>query len=170
MTGALIRGLLIALVQGSLVGLLAVQYVADERQLPRAWVKVSPDAVSDPVRGRYLHVAVVPDPVGALRPESHRVGEHVESRPRPVTLEARDGHLLAHRATRSLVMLVLPHNRQDETPVLWPPIEYYLPPELGAPADLLEGELWLEVGVPRQGPPRALRAGRLKDGKFVPVG
>lgn len=171
MKRSILGGFVLAGVQGALVASLAGQYALDRERLPRAWVAARPEATDRPVRGRYLHVPVAPLADAGLAPEIELLGERRISRPQPVILEARAGRLLAHKAPASHVSLVLPRNRQDAEPVLSPPIEYFVPPAAGDPARLLQdGELWIEVSVPARGAPRALRLGRMREGKIEPLG
>jgi len=166
----MLGAVVIAVLQGAFVATLAVQHRWDRERLPRAWVQARPEAVARPVNGRYLRVPVLPAADPGLVPQERTLNQRVVFRPAPVTLEARDGKLLAHKAPASKVHFVFPHNRKDETAVLWPPVELFVPPGGGDPSRLLAGgELWLEVSVPPQGAPRALRAGRMKDGKIVPI-
>ena len=165
----IVGAIVLALLQGGIVASLAVQYRWDREHLPRAWVRARPDAVQHPVNGRYLRVPLAPITDAPITPSWRTLNERVVFDPAPVTLEARDGRLRAWKAAASRVNFVHPRNRKDEPVVLWPPVELFVPPSAGDPHWLLEGELWLEVSVPRQGAPRALRAGRMKDGRIEPI-
>jgi hypothetical protein len=68
------------------------------------------------------------------------------------------------------VDLVRAEPREDSPAMIGPPIDCYV---RSAPANLMpvlrRGDLWVEVSVPREGPPRPLRLGVMKDGKIVPL-
>lgn len=168
MRRSLVMGLAIATVQAAIVASVAVQYAVQRERLPRAWVQAVPGAVADPVRGRYLRVPVLPVVDAGVAPRIEFRGERRIVHPAPVVLEARNGGLLAHTATTSHVRLVPPPTKAAEGPaVLWPPVEYFVPASLGDPNRLINsGELWLEVSVPRQGGPRPLRLGIMRNGRI----
>ncbi len=176
MAGAIV----IAVVQASIVASLAVRYSWDRQHLPRAWARARPDAVPHAVAGRYLTVPLLPVTDGDIAPRARTVNDWVVFDPVPVTLEARGGGLVARKAPASRVTFGFPRARRQfrsrreadlskETSVLWPAVELFVPPSAGDPKRLIEGELWLEVSVPPQGAPRALRAGRMKDGRVEPI-
>jgi hypothetical protein len=166
MKGRWLPATLIALVQGSLVVGLAGQAALDSRHHPIAWARATSQEPSTAVKGRYLTVSlsVVADPGVAPRVdvvEGRRVPRRAQ-----VVLEARDGRLLAHASPRSPVALVLPGNREDLAPVLSPPVDFYMPAGLDPRPLLDRDELWVEVGVPRMGPPHVLALGTMRNGQF----
>lgn len=170
MTRPLAGGLLIAVVQGALVLSLAAKQALDRQQLPRAWVKARPECVSDPIRGRYLRVPVSPAADPGLAPRDVVVNGRTIRRDAPVTIEARDGRLLAHAAPASRLRLVTPPQAKESGPVLWPPVEYFIPDSADAAPFLVASDLWIEVSVPHSGPPRPVALGRMQNGHIVRLG
>jgi hypothetical protein len=167
----LVSAVLIGLLHAAIVLAIGVQAAVDRGRLPRAWALARPDTPSSAAHGRYLRLHVVPALETGLVPKLDTVNGRTFVRPAPVALEARNGRLLAHGAPASRVHLGYPGDRQEGEAVLRPAIELYVPASDGpASAVLGQGELWVEVSVPRQGPPRPLRLGTMKDGRIVPIG
>jgi len=139
-------------------------------RLPRAWALARPDTSRPAAHGRYLRIHVVPALDAGLAPKLDTVNGRTFVRPAPVALEARNGRLLAHEAPSSRVHLGYPGTEREGEPVLRPALDVYVPATDGSAAALLkQPELWVEVSVPRQGAPRPLRMGTMKDGRIVPI-
>ena len=148
------RGLLVALVQLMLVGSLAGKLWYERATLPRVWVRCSGVDPDDPLRGRYVELRLtVPlatnvDPYGPARlyvDGAELVAERVP---------------LPRRGTWTEVSFA---GRERETlpfALLDPPVAVFLPEHVPDPTLRLPGEeLWLEVTVPEEGPPRPIRLG-----------
>lgn len=149
-----LRGLLVGLVQLALVGSLGAKLWYERATLPRVWVRcvgVDPD---DPLRGRYVALRLtVPFPTTA---EPYG----------PVRLHVEGTELIAERTgsnpTANWEQVSLAGRERAGAPfaILGPPVAVFLPehapdPTLRLPTE----ELWLEVTVPSQGPPRPIRLG-----------
>jgi len=148
-----IRGVLLGIAQLLMVGSLGGVLLYDRARLPRAWVRTVPVAASTPLEGRYLQLQLV-----------------VEARePLPLTrdstawvsLVADSGRALARPAPRfhglrARYALVDGQSRL----VLQDPLAYFLPEHAPDPRAAAAGaELWVEVSLPSEGPPRPLRLG-----------
>jgi hypothetical protein len=150
------RGIALGLLQCLLVLSVAGKYAWDRARLPRVWAKTAPVDPYLPVRGRYvslrLQVAFA-DPPG--------------TGPYPVTLSAQNEALTAQLATASSGNTILPGRGGWS---LAQPVAYFIPEHAADPTRLNPGEeLWVEVSVPRSGPPRPLRLGVKRDGKLAPL-
>jgi hypothetical protein len=152
----LYRGIAVALVQCLIVLSVAGKYALDRERLPRAWVKAATDA-SLPVRGRYLNLRLeVTGP-----PETG--GQWMSAQ-----LWVQDGRLVATPVLAGTGVTVW---RFDDRPwVIQEPVAFFISEHVPDPSRLVPGEeLWVEVSVPRKGPPRPLRLGVKKDGVLTPL-
>ena len=148
------KSLLLAAVHVLIVASLGAKLLADRVTRPRVWVKtalVDPDL---PIRGRYV----------ALRVEIEGTGDLLG---REISLAVENGRLTAVGSNR-LTGLRISHRGAPF--VLDPPIAFFIPEHVADPARRQPGEeLWVEVTVPRQGPPRPLQLGVKKNGTLTPL-
>ena len=159
------RGIIVGLVQLALVASLAGKLGYDRMTLPRVWVRctgVDPDA---PIRGRYVSLRLAVPFVGnavdygpaRLRIDGTRlVAEHVSYRSggwEPVSFAGRFEGV--------------------GTPLglLDPPVAVFLAEHVPDPTVRALGEeLWIEVTVPEEGPPRPIRLGvKRADAAIAPL-
>lgn len=163
----LIKGLLLAVLQLAIVLSLAGKMLYDRATRPRVWVKTAPVAPDLPLRGRYV----------SLRLEVH--GQNLftsgprENRREMVEVELRveNDQLVVARADRGTGNKVVPAQPPSTAPaVLFKPVAYFIPETIADPSRRAQGEeLWVEVTVPKKGPPRPIRLGVKKDGKLTPL-
>jgi hypothetical protein len=158
------------------VASLGAKLLIDRTTLPRVWARAAPVDPDLPIRGRYVRLRVeaasegeVPVSVerGADRGALAPFGEP----PLSVMLSVRDGQMVATPAAeaeaRTLAARRVDRNGRRVV-VVDAPLAYFLPehaldPSVRAPGE----ELWVEVTVPRSGPPRPIRLGVKKDGKLA---
>ena len=162
------KGLILAGAQLALVASLAAKYAIDRARLPRVWVQTVAYDPSLPIRGKYLSVRlrVSPDDMyGSPRNSSWET--------RNVTLNVRDGHLVAKPAdhptglheSRWLI------NRGESVTALMEPVAFFLPEHAMDPSVRRAGEdLWMEVTVPKTGPPRPIQLAIKRGESFTPLG
>lgn len=160
----LTRGLVIAVVHVALVALVGGVLLYERNTLPRVWALTTGVDPVLPIRGRYVSLNLVVEPRGEL-PEGS--AESVRMEIAAATLSVENGRLVA---------TVLPPTETDEmfgwrgqsiqrrdTPAgpVWAmvqPIAFFLPEDAPDPTRLEQGqELWAEVTVPSEGPPRPIR-------------
>lgn len=147
------RGIAVAILQCLVVLTLAGKYTFDCERLPRAWAKAAPVDPNLPIRGRYVTMRLE---VNFAR----GVGGS------PAQLSAENGQLVATPDNRGVLLSSTGANRW----VLQEPVAFFLPEHATDPSRRQPGEeLWVEVSVPRKGPPRPLRLGVKKDGVLTPV-
>ncbi|AFY29765.1 hypothetical protein [Cyanobium gracile] len=149
------RGLLVALLQGGLLLSLGGQLLLDRATRPRGWILSEPVDPYLPIRGRYVNLALLvpaPEvPAGQPRPWS---GERLVLRSEAARVRAE----LAGPATPRFRSL--PATPQGERWRLGPSVAYFIPPGVADPSRRPAGEqLWVEVTLPGQGPPRPIRLG-----------
>jgi|WetSurMetagenome_2_1015567.scaffolds.fasta_scaffold93174_2 hypothetical protein len=162
-TSAVVIGLL----QGGIVLGLTGQAARNRQSLPRAVAPAISQNPSGAIHGRYLTVSLSAVAAEGVAPRVDEVAGRKVARRVPVSLEARDGRLIARPAGAWHVSLGPSGDRVGAAPVLWPAVEYYLPVGANPRPLLARGELWAEVSVPRAGPPRVVGLGTMSDGTFV---
>jgi len=163
------RGLALALLQGGLLLSLAGQLLLDRASRPRGWIRTEPVDPHLPIRGRYVDLAlVIPAPAGLKEPGSSGT---------PVVLRAEGGLVRAELAgastPRSRSLQAFPRPSWAPAPgaaaaQLWrlePRVAFFIPPEVPDPSRRPPGEqLWVEVTLPAEGPPRPIRLGVKREG------
>jgi hypothetical protein len=148
------RGIAIAVVHCVLVLTVAGKYAWDRDRLPRAWANATPIDPNLPIRGRYvtLQLRVVP----ADNSTAWSLAR----------LTAEDGRLVAHSVQSGGQSI---WRRSPDIWVLSEAVAFFLPEHAADPSPVGPGEeLWVEVSVPPNGPPRPLRLGVKKDGVLKP--
>ena len=79
-------------------------------------------------------------------------------------LFVEDGKLVARPATDSNVSVYASSTTLDK------PVAFFIPEHMPDPTVLAAGEeLWVEITVPKKGPPRPIRLGVRKGGVLKPV-
>jgi hypothetical protein len=153
----LYRGIAVALLQCLIVLTVAGKYALDRQRLPRVWVKAAPVDPSLPVRGRYvsLRLEVAAPPETGVQWMSAQ-------------LSVQDGRLVATPGSYADSLTI---SRFAGGPwSILDPVAFFIPEHVPDPTRPAPGEeLWVEVSVPRQGPPRPLRLGVKKDGVLTPL-
>lgn len=161
------KGLILAGAQLVLVASLAGKYAIDRARLPRVWVQTVAYDPSLPIRGRYVRVRLrlaAEDVYGS--PENFRGEMH------DVTLNVREGRLVANPANHPTGLHVSPWsiNRGEKVTVLMEPVAFYLPEHAVDPSlHSAEQELWVEVTVPKKGPPRPIQLATKRGDTFAPL-
>ena len=143
------RGIAVALLQCAIVLSAYAKYTLDRERLPRAWAKAAPYDPNLPIRGRYVSIRL-----------------EVETAP-GMNRFTGTGHL----AVRDGRLFVEPDNAPFEASThvrvvsngadrwsLAQPVAFFLPEHAADPSRPPAGkQLWVEVSVPRKGPPRPIR-------------
>jgi hypothetical protein len=126
--------------------------------LPRVWAKAAPVDPNLPVRGRYVSLRLEVDGP-ELQPEVYWQSG---------TLSVQNDRLVA-TPTTSGAAIAITHLR-DRAWTLAEPVAFFIPEHVPDPSIRKTGEeLWVEVSVPKNGPPRPLRLGVKKDGVLTPL-
>jgi len=117
-----------------------------------------------PIRGRYLSLRLEVEPDGVLRDGQQ------------VTLRVVDGKLTAEAGSEYGFGEETLYIRVGNMPPfprysLAEPVLYFIPENAADPSRPTKGEeLWVEVTIPRKGPPRPIRLGIKKgDGPITPL-
>ena len=159
---ALVRGVLVALIQVGLIGAVGAKLLYDRATLPRAWVETAGVDPDMPIRGRYVALNVLLP--AAPESTSVRAGEDVVAG----RIEVRDGQPVAvlggtgEEPARGRVMYFL--ERSTPAGVRWmlvEPVAFFLPEHAPDPTrNVRPGELWLEATFPARSAPRPIRLER----------
>jgi hypothetical protein len=157
------KGLALCLIQVVIVASLGAKLLYDRSTLPRLWVETIPYDPNLPIRGRYVRLQVLVEPIDDLKQQEG-------ARMQAAFLRAQDGRLVAESASKKVdsktyISFSKTHisfsKRGEETvAVLTEPLAFFLPEGVDDPSRRPDGEtLWAEVTVPKTGPPRPIRLG-----------
>ena len=161
----LVKGLVVGTFQVALVASLGVKLLYDRSTRPRAWAQAAPYDPSMPIRGRYVSLQLTVDLRG------NAPGTPERRPPVPVILRGEGDRLVAQVDEQQSrydpsALHVRTFLRGGETlAVLDQPVVFFIPEHVADPARRGAGEqLWVEVTIPKKGPPRPIRLGVKKDG------
>lgn len=173
------KGLIVAAVQVALVASLGAKLVYDRAARPRVWARAAPFDPDLPIRGRYVSLQLIVDARGVneLLTGAKRQARTV------VKLRAEHDRLIAEAipqvrtgesgalfdANELHVRFI--EQRGEKFAVLDQPVAFFIPEHIKDPSLRAEGEeLWVEVTIPRTGPPRPIQLGIKKgDGPITPL-
>jgi hypothetical protein len=161
MSSGMRKGFIVAAIHLALVGSLGAKLVIDRATRPRVWARTAPVDPDHPLRGRYVRMRVEGEPVGFGNDHSTV----------DVMLVAR-GELLGLQSTSESTGLRAELISRDgrEHALLFAPLAYYIPEHVPDPSIRAPGEeLWVELTLPKAGPPRPIRLGVKKDGVLTPL-
>ena len=153
------KGLIVAVIHILMVASLGAKLLVDRATRPRVWARTAPFDPNLPIRGRYVR----------LRIEGIASDLPAGSTLTPVTLGVRDQSLIV-MASAERTGLSASTVTGDGVAVLDQPLAYFITEHVPDPSVRAPGEeLWVEVTLPRRGPPRPIRLGVKKDGVLTPV-
>ena len=162
MTPLLRKGLVVAALHVALVAGVGATLLVDRATKPRVWARTAPYDPELPIRGRYvrLRLEAVPAP-GFDAPLAYD---------RNVTLSTRNGQLVATPADSGANLARITAREGERIALLAIPVAYFIPEHIPDPsARKPDEELWVEVTVPRKGPPRPIRLGVRRNGVLTPL-
>ena len=155
----LLKGLLIAGLHVVLVVSLGAKLLLDRASYPRVWVKAAPADPNLPIRGRYV----------SLRLELPARDFDPGAEARWARLRVEEGQLLAlpSEAGTGHQARISPDGTKA---TLWELVAFFIPEHVPDPSRRqADEELWVEVTVPKKGPPRPIRLGVKKNGALTPL-
>jgi len=171
---ALQKGILVAGVQLALVASLGAKYALDRARLPRVWTQTAVYDPDLPIRGRYLSVRLQVDAVSVYKntplAKSNRFSFWNDMR--DVNLSVENGKLVASPAEHPTGLQVArwTNNQGQEVTALSEPVPFFLPEHATDPSWRKPGEeLWIEVTLPKKGPPRPIRLAVKRGATFTPL-
>jgi hypothetical protein len=164
------RGWLLAVLHLALVASLAGKYLIDRHNLPRGWVRTEPYDPELPIRGRYVQLR--------LETRLDKVLSTDEAFPKepsrsygfwtgPARLEMDKAGLILKRDENGEQLWI---GVADGRYFFNEPVAFFIPEKVADPSRRPAGEeLWVEVSVPRRGPPRPIRLGVRRGGVLTPL-
>lgn len=169
--GGLARGLVLGLVHLLLVSSLGAKLLYDRSTRPRVWAETTPYDPDLPIRGRYVSLMV--------RVDAPDIAPPADDKPdwgnRPVALGVENDRLVARLdgspGDGSRPAVTFRNTGDGWRTTLRDPVAFFIPEKVADPSRRPAGEtLWVEVTVPRKGPPRPIRLGvRRGDGPIEPL-
>jgi hypothetical protein len=176
-------------IQLALVSSVAAKYLYERKLCPKVWTRaiaVDPESL---MRGRYLSLQLEVNGCQSTLPTARQAifGRNIDGTVSPspygiasrlVSFEAnlvvRSNKLLALRIptdsdqSRGQMVTALPGS-SCEAMRLADSVSFYLPDKVSVPGQTAESELWIEVTVPSQGPPRPLQLAWKDHGVWKPL-
>jgi hypothetical protein len=154
--GRVIKGFAVALVQVAMILSIGAKLAIDRASLPHLWVQTAPYDPNLPIRGRYVSLLVMAEAQGFT-------GDAVYGSAR---LRVEGNKLIAQLADDGNVAVTVSGNRARLTQ----PVAFFIPEHVPDPSWRQPGEeLWVEVTIPKKGPPRPIQLGVKKNGVLTPL-
>jgi hypothetical protein len=157
-----VKGVVIAAVHVGLVASLGAKLLYDRATRPRVWALAAPYDPNLPIRGRYVSLRLVVEPRGI---QETKPGPGWQP-PQSVVLRVEDSRLVAEtkpeeRGYDPSALHVQFLQRQDQKlAVLDKAVALFITEHIPDPSRRPPGEeLWVEVTIPKEGPPRPIRLG-----------
>ena len=173
------KGLIVAALHIALVASLGGKLLYDRATRPRVWARTANYDPDLPIRGRYvsLSIEVTPEGFRANVQQGNKQYPYDYGYGKPVKLEVRDGKLVALLSSEDTNVYAAPQMRYvqgkelvSDLVYITEPVAFFIPEHAPNPAWLNKGEeLWVEVTVPKKGPPRPIRLGIKKDVVLRPL-
>lgn len=167
-----LKGVAIAIVHVGIVASLGAKLLYDRATWPRVWVLTAPYDPDLPIRGRYVRLQLIVEPKGLKEAE---LGTDWQP-PQPVVLRVENDQLVAEAVSStgehfSDLHVQFITRGKKKLAVLDEPAAFFIAEHIPDPSlRPTNEELWVEVTVPRKGPPRPIRLGVKKgDGPTVPL-
>ncbi len=176
------RGIALLVIQVLLVAGIAGKYLYERATLPRVWARAAQYDPNLPIRGRYLVLSPEVDACNLPHDAEADKGwkEAATGIAHPdwmwrVRALARGGHLAVEDARNLLPrgntqMIWLDEKTPCDRARLMPGVDFFIPDTAQSPWLLKPGqELWVELTVPPEGPPRPIQLALSDDGKWKPL-
>jgi hypothetical protein len=166
--------LIIAVVHVGLIASLGAKLYYDRATRPRVWARTAPYDPNLPIRGRYVSLRVAVEPRGVQEPTTGSKWEP----PQAVMLRVENNRLIGEAApaqdsdySSSDLHLLFIDRGGEKLAILDQPIAYFIPEHIPDPSlRPNDEELWVEVTIPKKGPPRPIQLGVKKgDAPILPL-
>lgn len=165
------KGLLLATTQIVIVLSLGGKLLYDRATRPRVWVLCQVYDPDLPIRGRYLseRLRVPAEGFAYVQPSQNQYEWYMNQQ--WAYFEIRDGRLIAKPQGHGSGGWVSLHQNADGTLEAFSnePVLLFIPDRANIPELKRGEEMWVEVTVPAQGPPRPIRIAIKKDGALTPI-
>jgi hypothetical protein len=169
---AIYKGLLVGAIQIALVLSLGGKLLYDRMTRPRLWVQCQVFDPELPIRGRYLAEQLRLRSEGFTYKETKAPysGEWYANR-QWAHLEVQSGQLVAMQQGSGPGEWIYLHKNNDGSIIALTeePVLVFVSDRASIPSPKAGQELWVEVTVPAEGPPRPIRLAIKKDGILTPL-
>jgi hypothetical protein len=161
----LYKGLAVALLHVLIVLSLGGKLLYDRATRPRVWVRTSNFDPDLPIRGRYIALSLEVQAADANnRPQDFKIGYDSG----PVELSVEKGQIVAHKSSHFTGMYVQSRGGTGQY-FLSSPALFFLPEHADLPQTMHGAELWAEVTVPKNGPPRPIQLAVKRGNAWMPL-
>ncbi len=149
------KGLILAAFHVALILTIGAQFAYDRATAPRGWMRTRPYDPSTPLRGRYVTMRVLAKKDPEFPAAKKDMGEY--NFDRSVALYVRDNQVWA-RSINNLSGQFFGRIDKDDEVELQARVDFFIPENSADPSLVKpDEELWVEVTIPRIGPPRPVR-------------
>ena len=178
-------------IQLALVSSIAAKYLYQRWSCPRVWTRATTYDPQLLMRGRYLSLQLIVDGCQSTLPSAlHAIfPSNIDGTTRPsgfsvtressvqfrANLKVESNKLLAIRipeadlTSKGVEVTALPNSSCDALRIA-EPVDFYIAEHAVDPTPLKPGqELWIEVTIPPQGPPRPIQLALKQDGAWKPL-
>lgn len=166
------KGVLLGVVELLIVLSLGGKLLYDRMTRPRVWVLAATYDPELPIRGRYLgeRLQFAVEGFTYEAPQNRNMRDWFANR-RWAYLEVRDGRLIGKAQGKGPGGWVYLHRNADGSVVAFSeqPVLVFIPEKAVVPALQRGEEMWVEVKIPKKGPPRPIRVGTKKGGVLTPL-
>ena len=169
---AVYKGLLLAAIQVVVVLSLGAKLLYDRQTRPRAWVQTEVYDPELPVRGRYVSERLRIPAQGFDYTESPRPNTSAwYLNRRWAYLTIRDGQLIAEAQGKESGVWIYLQKEKDGTltGVTDEPVLLFISDAAKVPIVKVDQQIWVEVTIPKHGPPRPIQLGLKSDGVLTPL-
>ena len=183
--------IVLLLIQVTLVSSIAAKYLYQRRNCPSVWVRTAAYDPETPMRGRYLRLRLTVNGCQSTLPSALHADfpRNIDGTTMPTgftvkaeypvqfsaKLKVEGGKLLAIRIpeadlkSKGVDVLAMPGSSCEALSII-EPVDFYIAEHAEDPSWLKPGqELWIEVTVPPQGPPRPLQLALKDKGAWKPL-
>jgi hypothetical protein len=165
------KGVWLAVLQVIIVLSLGGKLLYDRATRPHVWAKTVVYDPSLPIRGRYLSLRLEVNADKIYGAQFDSTAQSVWGQVRPAKLTVEGGQLVALPTNGWEVLHVIRwRTAQGSVTALQEPVAFFVPEHAPNLWHLPAGEeLWVEVTIPRKGPPRPIRLGIKEHGVLTPL-
>jgi hypothetical protein len=166
------KGAILGALQLLLVLSLSGKLLYERATRPRVWVLAATYDPELPIRGRYLsqRLQFPADGFTYQQPDNRTLSDWFNNR-QWAHLEVREGKLIGTAQGSGPGQWVYLHRNVDGSVVAFSqePVLVFIPEKADVPILKRGEEMWVEVTIPKKGPPRPIRVGMKRAGVLTPL-
>ncbi len=162
----LYKGIALAVIHVLIVCSLGAKLLIDRATRPRVWVKTMAYDPNLPIRGRYASMRLIVEAPQA-KPMEKRGKDEWSPYPERCRLTVENGKLVAINDEWGTVRY---QRTSPDVVALSEPVAFFINEKVADPTiRKRDEELWVEVTVPKKGPPRPIQLAVKKNGVMTPL-